>query len=223
MRLHIEFDSKSNQIISFNHQPALVGVINKWLGSDNPWHGKSSVYSFSRLNGGTVIKEKNGLVFQHGASMNFSASDIDIVKNVLENLRDSPEAFKGLVVREVTLIEDPDLSEREVFYPDSPILLKELMENGKTRHVVYTDSDASSYLTEKFRAKLEAAGYSDPTATLTFVPSEGVSQTQLVAYKNIRNRVSWCPVRIIAKPESKLLAWNSGLGNSTGIGFGAIK
>jgi CRISPR/Cas system endoribonuclease Cas6 (RAMP superfamily) len=35
--------------------------------------------------------------------------------------------------------------------------------------------------------------------------------------------VNWCPIIIKGKPETKLFAWNVGLGNSTGIGFGAIK
>lgn len=223
MRLQIKFKADASQIIPFNHQPALVGVVNKWLGANNTLHGKSSFYSFSRLSGGTAIQERNGLAFQHGAHLFFSACDAEIIKTVLVNLRNNPEAFNGLVAREVTVIEDPDLRGREIFYPTSPFLLKEMVENGKTRHVVYTEPDASKCLTDKFRAKLAAAGYDDPLATVTFVPTEGAHQTQLISYKRINNRASWCPIRIVAKPESKLLAWNSGLGNSTGIGFGAIR
>ncbi|MBR8784863.1 hypothetical protein IX308_001051 [Porphyromonas levii] len=223
MRLQIEFKSNANRIIPFNHQPALVGVIHKWLGDNNPWHGKSSFFSFSRLNGGVAMKEKNALLFEHGAHMFFSACDIEIIRTVLVNLRYDPQAFSGLVVSDVVIIEDPDLSDREIFYPASPILLKERGINGDTRHVIYTDTDASRCLTEKFQAKLVAAGFDDPSAAISFVPTEGFNQTQLVSYKKVKNKGSWCPIRIVGKAESKLLAWNSGLGNSTGIGFGAIK
>ena len=39
----------------------------------------------------------------------------------------------------------------------------------------------------------------------------------------IENIASWCPVIIQGKPETKVFAWNVGVGNSTGIGFGALK
>ena len=40
--------------------------------------------------------------------------------------------------------------------------------------------------------------------------------------KGIENRASICPLIIIAKPETIAFTWNVGIGNSTGIGFGAI-
>jgi CRISPR-associated endoribonuclease Cas6 len=45
----------------------------------------------------------------------------------------------------------------------------------------------------------------------------------MIIYKGIANKANWCPVIIKGRPETKLFAWNVGLGNSTGIGFGAIK
>lgn len=155
--------------------------------------------------------------------MFFSACDVELIKTLLENLRNDPVAFSGLVVREVFIEEEPDLVGREIFYPASPILLKKEEEGRNIRHVVYTDPDASECLTHKFRAKLLAAGYEEPFVRVSFAPMEGVNKTQLIAYRGVKNRVSWCPIRIEAEPEVKLFAWNSGLGNSTGIGFGAIR
>lgn len=45
----------------------------------------------------------------------------------------------------------------------------------------------------------------------------------LIDYRGVKNKASWCPIRIIGNAETKLFAWNAGIGNSTGIGFGAIK
>ena len=42
-------------------------------------------------------------------------------------------------------------------------------------------------------------------------------------YNGVENKASWCPVIVEGKPETKAFAWNVGLGNSTGIGLGAIK
>jgi len=47
--------------------------------------------------------------------------------------------------------------------------------------------------------------------------------TKLVTYKNIKNRANWCPVIINGKAETKSFAWEVGLGNSTGVGFGGVK
>jgi len=59
MRIHLKI--KANNItIPFDHQPLLVGTIHKWLGW-NEEHGKVSLYSFSRLEGGKATKE--GLKF----------------------------------------------------------------------------------------------------------------------------------------------------------------
>lgn len=46
--------------------------------------------------------------------------------------------------------------------------------------------------------------------------------TEYPYYNGIGNRTSWCPVRIQGKPETKVFAWATGIGNSTGAGFGSI-
>lgn len=224
MRLDICIQSTSMEVIPYNHQPALTAVVNKWLGANNKWHGVSSTYAFSMLGGGKAVKVFGGITFPQGATLTISAHDSDMIYSVVENLSRSPKLFKGLVVREVFIIADPDLSDREIFFPTSPILLKQWVEGQKNpRHVIYTDEQASDLLTEKFRTKLDRIGLSDPTARLTFAPEAGKHQTKLITYRNIRNRTSWCPIRIEGTPTTKLFAWNTGVGNSTGIGFGAIK
>lgn len=45
---------------------------------------------------------------------------------------------------------------------------------------------------------------------------------KLMTYKGIKNKASMCPVIIKGTLQSKQFAWNVGIGNSTGIGFGAI-
>ena len=45
---------------------------------------------------------------------------------------------------------------------------------------------------------------------------------KFINYRGIRNKANLCPVYIKGKPETKAFAWNVGIGNSTGIGFGSI-
>lgn len=221
--MRIELNIRGNDtLIPFTHQPWLVGTIHKWLG-ENEWHGHTSPFSFSRLSGGRVDKEKKGLIIGERAKLTISAHLPDFLSKLIEGIRKDPSMFKDLVVQEIVLIEDPDLSNRELFFPLSPIFLKERQPDGTYSHILFGDKQANALLTDNIRTKLQAAGIEDKEATAEFVTQEQNVQVMLVEYKGIKNRVNWCPVRIQAKPESKLFLWNVGLGHSTGIGFGCIK
>ena len=70
---------------------------------------------------------------------------------------------------------------------------------------------------------MRQAGLSDDeTLDIHFDLSYSKKKIKLVRYHNIGNKVSLCPIRIKGKAETKLFAWNVGIGNSTGIGFGSI-
>ncbi len=47
-------------------------------------------------------------------------------------------------------------------------------------------------------------------------------KTKLVNYKGINIRASFCPVIVKGHPRAVQFAWEVGVGNSTGIGFGAL-
>lgn len=221
--MRIELSIKADDsLVSFSHQHLLVGTLQKWLG-ENDMHGKSISYSFSRLNGGKLVSELNSILFADWANMFVSAHDPELIRRMLAGIRQDPEMFKSLCIREVTVIEDPDMTDREIFFPASPILLKRWREDNGFDHIVYTDEAANALLTENLRKKLQAVGIDDPTATASFVPDQGKAKVMLIDYRGVKNKASWCPIRIIGNAETKLFAWNAGIGNSTGIGFGAIK
>lgn len=218
MRIHLKIQT-SEQIIHFDHQHLLVGTIHKWLGWNNE-HGKLSLYSFSRLEGGRAMKD--GLLFDRGTSFFFSAHDPEIVKRMVNGIMSDRSMFHGMEVGEVVIQEDPDLTVREVFMPASPLFIKRT--NGeKVDHILFDDAGSGSFLEETLRTKMEKAGISDDTLEIKFDTSYPKAGTKLVTYSGINNKANWCPVIIKGKPETKLFAWNVGLGNSTGIGFGAIK
>jgi len=217
MRVHIKILA-SNKLIPFEHQPLLVGTIHKWLGW-NKEHGNISLFSFSRLSDAKARKE--GLLFDQGSSFFFSAYNCDLIKQLISGIQNDPEMFYGLTVKEIIIQEDPDLSERELFLLGSPVFIKR--RNGeKIDHILYNDSNASIYLKETLQTKMKIAGVSDDSFEIKFDTSYSEAGTKKVNYNGIENRASWCPVIITGNPETKLFAWNVGLGNSTGIGFGAI-
>jgi len=218
MRIHIRV-SGNDVIVPFNHQPKLVGIIHKWLGW-NDEHGKLSLYSFSQLEGGKATPK--GLLFKNGTSFFFSCHSIDLMRKMISGIQAEPYIFNGLSVDEILIQEAPDLTDRNYFFVASPIFIKR-QESGKIEHVLYTDPKSSGYLRQTLQTKMKNAGICDDTLNIKFDTDYPKASSKLLNYNGIYNRANWCPVIIKGKPETKLFAWNVGLGNSTGIGFGAIK
>lgn len=218
MRIHLSISAPQIPL-PFDHQHLLVGTIHKWLGW-NKEHGKVSLYSFSRFDGGKVTKA--GLLFENGISFFFSLHYTDLIQKLISGIQSDRTMFNGLEVREIIMQEGPDLSGRELFFPGSPVLIKR--KNGeKIDHILFNDPRAGAYLKETLLTKMEQAGLKDDTLEINFDTGYRKAGSKMVTYNGIQNRASWCPVIIKGKPETKLFAWNVGLGNSTGIGFGAIK
>lgn len=218
MRIHLKIKA-DNQLIPFDHQQWLVGALHKWLGQ-NEEHGSLSLYSFSWLNGGR--REKNGLRFGDNGSLFISAHNTDLMKVLIDGIQKDPTLFKGLSVSEIILQEAPNLSDRNHFLVASPIFIKRRVDD-RVEHIVYDDPRANQCLEETFRHKMEQAGLHDDSLSIRFDTSYHGAMTKKVTYNSIENRANWCPVIIEGKPETKQFAWHVGLGNSTGIGFGAIK
>lgn len=218
MRIHLKIKS-NGQPVPFNHQSKLVGTIHKWLGWNN-LHGKVSLFSFSWLTGGNGI---NGMLqFKEGSSFFFSAFDAEIIKRLVSGIQQDPEMFDGLSVAEIVIQDDPELSGISSFHVASPILIKRRVEN-KIDHILYDDPKAGEYLKETLQTKMKEVGLVDPSLEIRFDSSSPFAKRKNVVYNKLNNICSWCPVEIVGKPETKLFAWNVGLGNSTGIGLGAIR
>mgnify|MGYP000982335925 CR=1 FL=1 len=218
MRIHFKI-SASSQKVPFNYQELLTGVIHKWLGQ-NLEHGQVSLYSFSWLKNGR--RHENGLKFENGTSFYFSSHNRDLVKRLVQGVFDSPELFHGLKVQEAIIQEDPDFKDRELFYAASPVFIKR--KNGdKTDHILFDDPRANNFLKETLLTKLEQAGIENEGFEIMFDAGYRKAASKKITYKGIENRASICPVIIKGSNTLKQFAWNVGLGNSTGIGFGAIE
>lgn len=218
MRIHLKIIAK-NLLIPFDHQPKLVGAIHKWLGF-NEEHGKISLYSFSQLQKGKATA--NGILIEDGTSLFISSHSVEFLKNIVKGIKADPAIFSGLFVEEIVIEENPDLSGRNLFYPASPIFIKRKVDHG-VEHVLYNDPRAGNLLKETLLLKMQVIGLFDEDLALRFDTSYLRASSKKLNYNGVQNRASWCPVFIEGKPETKLFAWNVGLGNSTGIGFGAIK
>lgn len=218
MRIHLK-TSRAETIVPFNYQPMLTGALHKWIG-ENVIHDKLSLYSFSWLNGGKATK--NGLFFNQGGSFFISAHDPNLIKKIISGIRKNPEITAGIEVLEVLIQDDPSFGVEQRFFCASPILIKRVIE-GEEKHFGYNQPESNNLLTETLQNKLRLAGLEENGISVMFDVRYPNLKTKVIYYNNIGNKTNLCPVIIKGSHEQVLFAWNVGLGNSTGIGFGAIK
>lgn len=219
MRIHLK-TTKSIELVPFNYQPILTGALHKWIGTNYEHNDRLSLYSFSWLSGGKAMK--NGLSFEHGACFFISAHDQQLLKRITRGVLEQPDIAFGLVVNEVIIQEDPKFENEHKFSTASPILIKRKID-GKEKHYEYRDEESSFLLTETLKNKLRKANMNETGVAIEFDKNYAAPKTKVIYYNKIGNKVNICPVIIKGNYEQVLFAWNVGLGNSTGIGFGAIK
>lgn len=221
MRLHLT-TTPNTEPIPVDYMPKMVGVLHKWLGKNNEEHGKISLYSFSALHGAKMTEHEVNC--PNGAKFFISLYDTDLAKKIVKSVLDSPEMFAGLIVTDLTIEEDKDLSDRDVFYFASPILVKSSSDKyTEKREYTFEDSKASEIMTETLKTKMRMAGLPiDDDLEIKFDTSYANKKHTIFWYKGISMRVNKCPVIIKGSAQTKSFAWNVGIGNSTGIGLGAI-
>jgi len=219
MRIYLKL-SKNRQLVPFNYQLLLTGAIHKWLGPDNELHGRRSLFCFSWLQ--AVETTKKGINTRPGSYFFIGAHDELLIKRLVKGIMASPELCCGIHITELQLMKEPEFSEQQYFYTASPVFLKQRTDKGD-QHIFYDDQQATALLTEGMKAKLEMAGLSAEGLRIAFDRDYAGAKTKLVSYKGIGNKASICPVEITGTPEQIAFAWNVGVGNSTGIGFGALK
>lgn len=219
MRIHLK-TSPNTTPVPFDYQQKLAGTIHKWIGN-NSIHDNISLYSFSWLNGGSKVE--NALQFSHGATMFISFYDESIIKAIIRTILEDPEMFCGMFVTDITVGAEPHFSERNLYYCASPIFIKRKLEDGRIKQYNFNHEQASQYLKDTLLSKMKEAGLEeDETLDISFDLSYSKKKLKFVRYHGIGNKASLCPVIIKGKPETKQFIWNVGVGNCTGIGFGAI-
>jgi len=220
MRIHIK-TTANHALVPFDYQQNLVGTLHKWLGRDNEFHDGLSLFSFSWLNGGKAIK--NGLNFQNGASWFFSCHDTTILKKIISGIQEFPEIAFGMVVSEIFIEQDKIFTAPEKrFLLGSPVLIKRTLGERNVKHYSFEEQETALLLQETLQHKMNKIGLVDDSLSIYFDETYHAAKTKVVNYKGIKNKANFCPVIIEANPETLTFAWNVGIGNSTGIGFGSL-
>lgn len=217
MRIHLIL-TKNTQPVSFDYQSKMVGTIHKWLGK-NELHNKTSLYSFSWLKNGY---NKDGFLnFENGSRFFISFYNPIHLKQIIANIKKTPDFAFGMVVNDIIIQDNPKFDTKTKFMVDSPVLLK-YNNFGKTKFYYYSDKESNDLLTDKLQYKLNNAGINSENVIVRFDNEYIKPSIKGITYKGIKNKGSICPIIIEGTQEQIEFAWNVGIGNSTGIGFGAI-
>jgi CRISPR-associated endoribonuclease Cas6 len=217
MRLNIKI-SLNTEPIPFNYQQYLTGAIHKWLGH-NKEHGRLSLYSFSWLK--HLVKNDDGFDLTPHSYFFFSAYSNALISRLISGITRNPDLCFGSRITDIEIFPDRRFSTRERFLLASPVLIKRTLEDT-TQHYTWDQPESDLLLTETIQRKLSAAGLNPDGIKISFDRSFGKSKTKISAYRDIKNRVNICPVIIEGTPAQLAFAWNVGIGNSTGIGYGAL-
>ena len=110
MRIHIKIKS-NNSPVPFNYQPIITGTIHKWIG-ENEFHDKTSMYSFSWLNGGH--RKGENLIFENETSFQFSSYNSELIKKIITGIQIDRTISYGLEVSEIVIQETPLFSNKEI-------------------------------------------------------------------------------------------------------------
>jgi len=219
MRLYLKL-TRNQEIIPFNYQPYLTGALHKWIGANNDEHNSLSLYSFSWLQ--NVDTSKDGIKTKNGSYFFISAIDETLLKKIIKGIMEDATVCFGTNVAEIQIADNLEFSDKETFFTASPVFIKRRFENNE-KHITFNDPNASSYLTETLQKKLIIAGLPEEGVKVSFDKDYHNARTKVISYKTIGNKVNICPVTIEGSQEQIAFAWNVGVGNSTGIGFGALK
>ena len=219
MRIYLRL-SKNEKVIPYNYQELLTGTVHKWLGASNPIHGKPDQISFSWLQ--NTYSSKDGLNLKSNAYFFIGAFQDAFIKQIVKGILDDTDMFCGVKVKDVQIIDTPEFQPTETFLMASPVLLKVKTGVG-IKHVTLEDAEFEEVLNQSFKNKLKRAALSTQGVLLKLDPNSNFRRTKLVKYKGIENKTSFAPVTITGSSEQIGFAWSMGLGNSTGIGFGALK
>lgn len=223
MRIDLKL-TPNKQVVPYTYPHHLTGAFHALMGW-NEVHDGLSCYSISWLKGEKSRSTRDGLLFPNGAEWSISTYDEKMAAKLRESAEELPEIAFGMRIYRVTERPTPAFGSVYRFEVGSPVLVRGMEEDGRRPHLLYSDPEADTFLTQTLRSKLEAAGFSGShlDVLVGFDRSYQRARTKLVDVKGTKFRCSVCPVIVAGTPQAVRFAWNVGAGHLTGSGFGFLK
>ena len=226
MRLNLMLTPNTDRL-PFDHLHWLTGTLHKWAGPDNALHDGPSLYSVGWLKGGQ--KQGDALTFPDGARWRLSFWATDAAKQVLDGILQDPSVCAGMRVVEAQQQTTPSFSGGYRFDVDAPVVVRRRRDDGSREYLLYDDERADAALTRTLRRKVDAAGLdvAPDAVRVRFDRGDDRARTKLATIEKdgheVHHKGSVCPVIVEGPPGASRFAWNVGVGELTGSGFGALK
>ena len=219
MRIYLKL-SPNTELVPFNYQQSLVGAFHKWLGK-NEMHDDISLYSLSWLEG--AHKVQDGFNFPKGAGFFISSPLKELHQKVVQGIFDGQHIRWGMKVQEVRMRVTPNFGKHQRFVAQSPVFIQRRIEGRKHQQYFFpADPEANDRLTETLQRKLQRFGL-PPNVSVSFDPDYKKVGYKKVRFNHLDLRAAFCPVIVEGDDRGVQFAWEVGVGNSTGIGFGALR
>jgi len=219
MRLHLTL-TPNTEPVPFNYQHQLTGTLHKWLG-ENDLHDKISLYSFSWLRG-KVKTTESGLNFPDGARWFISFWEKEYGSELIQGIVDQPRVAFGMEADEVQIARPPNFKEKWRFKVSSPVLVRKNRDEGGRKHLTFRDEEVGNYLERTLKRKLKEADVPHDEFSITFDDSYTGARTKLIDVKGTKLKSNLCPIIMEGDPKAIEFAWNVGIGELTGSGFGTV-
>jgi CRISPR-associated endoribonuclease Cas6 len=221
MRLHLTL-TPNTKPVPFNYQHELTGVLHKWLGQNN-LHDKISLYSFSWLRG-RVNRVENGLNFPKGARWFISFWEQQYAEKLKDGIITDPAIVYGMRVKTVKEQAIPNFGDEYRFKVASPVLVRKNRDDGTRKHLEYRDKRVNELMSHRMQTKLKEAGFKHEylDINVSFDQDYPDPKTKLIDIKGTKLKANICPIILTGSDEAVKFAWDVGIGELTGSGFGAI-
>lgn len=221
MRLHLKLTPNTTSV-DYNYQHKLTGALHKWLGQ-NDLHDKISLYSFSWLRG-NVDAVNGGLNFPKGAHWFISFWEDQFTERLKDGIIAEPNIALGMKVKSVKEQAIPEFGDEYRFKVASPVLVRKNRDDGSREHLEFDDEEVDEIMSQRMQSKLRKAGFgaNHQDIKISFDREYSNPKTKLIRIKGSRLKANLCPVKLSGTDEAIKFAWDVGVGELTGSGFGAL-
>ena len=168
--------------------------------------------------------DKQGFEFRGGATFFISSPLQSLHQQAVAGIFKDADIRWGMKVAEVRMQPTPEFGSQQRFLVQSPVLIKRKRPEGQKHqeYYYYDNPESDGFMTEILQKKL--ARFDLPTQVeVAFDRNFPRPHTKKTIYKGIDIKGSICPVIVKGDPKAVSFAWDVGVGNSTGIGFGALR
>jgi CRISPR-associated endoribonuclease Cas6 len=196
------------------------GLINKWLGENNEYHGTFSRYCVSTMQGGSM--NNDGIIsFPNGGYVMVSTDDIDFISKLTIGIFNTKDgAVKSMKFKNFEINEFVPYKEYDIIRTISPILIT----NKEGKSLTFKDDSFIEELTTRSIKKLINCGLNEKIAnTLTIEYfHKDKAKTKMVELHSQKNICSQVMLVVRGDKEARKKIYELGFGKSTGFGFGAV-